>query len=88
VLVSNAGIQIVKSVVDFSLAEWKRMMAVHLDGVFLTTRACLKHMYACGSGSVVYIGSVHSKEASVFKAPYVAAVPRKQTANAVTARPG
>jgi 3-hydroxybutyrate dehydrogenase len=50
------------------------MLAVHLDGAFLTTRACLRHMYAKGrGGSVIYIGSVHSKEASKLKAPYVAA---------------
>src|SRR6202012_3306242 len=45
-----------------------------LDGAFLTTRACLKRMYAQGrGGSVIYMGSVHSKEASVLKAPYVTA---------------
>jgi len=73
VLVSNAGIQIVHPLEDFSYAEWKRMMAIHVDGAFLTTRACLPHMYAQGSGSLIYMGSVHSKEASVLKAPYVAA---------------
>ena len=72
-LVSNAGIQIVKAVVDFPFADWKRLLAVHLDGAFLTTKACLKHMYKAKSGSIVYMGSVHSKEASVLKAPYVTA---------------
>src|SRR5712675_2069926 len=73
VLVSNAGIQIVHPVVDFPYADWKRLLAIHLDGAFLTTKACLKHMYAAGTGSIIYIGSVHSKEASVLKAPYVTA---------------
>jgi 3-hydroxybutyrate dehydrogenase len=73
VLVSNAGIQIVKPIVDFPFADWKRLLAIHLDGAFLTTKACLRHMYRAKSGSVVYMGSVHSKEASVLKAPYVAA---------------
>ena len=74
VLVSNAGIQIVHPVEEFSLAEWKKMLAIHLDGAFLTTKACLPHMYASGrGGSVIYMGSVHSKEASMLKAPYVAA---------------
>src|SRR5471032_158130 len=72
-LVSNAGIQIVKPVVDFDYADWKKLLAIHLDGAFLTTKACLKHMYAAKSGSVVYMGSVHSKEASKLKAPYVTA---------------
>ena len=73
VLVSNAGIQIIKSVTELSLAEWRRMLAIHLDGAFLTTRACLEHMYAAKSGTIVYMGSVHSKEASKLKAPYVTA---------------
>src|SRR5882757_8769559 len=72
-LISNAGIQIVKPVVDFPFADWKRLLAIHLDGAFLTTKACLKHMYAAKSGSIIYMGSVHSKEASVLKAPYVTA---------------
>jgi 3-hydroxybutyrate dehydrogenase len=73
VLVSNAGIQVVKPIVDFPFADWKRLLAIHLDGAFLTTKACLKHMYKAKSGSVVFMGSVHSKEASVLKAPYVTA---------------
>ena len=72
-LVSNAGIQIVKPIIDFPFGDWKRLLAIHLDGAFLTTRACLKHMYKARSGSIVYMGSVHSKEASVLKAPYVTA---------------
>jgi 3-hydroxybutyrate dehydrogenase len=73
VLVSNAGIQIVKPLVDFPFADWKKLLAIHLDGAFLTTKACLKHMYAAKYGRVVYMGSVHSKEASKLKAPYVTA---------------
>lgn len=74
ILISNAGIQIVYPVEEFSFADWKKMLAIHLDGAFLTTKACLKHMYAQGrGGSVIYMGSVHSKEASLLKAPYVTA---------------
>jgi len=73
VLISNAGIQIVAPIVDFEFAKWKRLMAIHLDGAFLTTRAALRQMYRQKSGSIVYMGSVHSKEASVLKAPYVTA---------------
>lgn len=74
VLVSNAGIQIIESVDKLAFSDWKKMLAIHLDGAFLTTKACLKHMYASGKGgSVIYMGSVHSKEASLLKAPYVTA---------------
>lgn len=74
ILVSNAGIQIVHPIEDFPFADWKKMLAIHLDGAFLTTKACLPHMYKSGrGGSVIYMGSVHSKEASILKAPYVTA---------------
>ena len=74
ILVSNAGIQIVAPITDFKFADWQKMLAIHLDGAFLTTRACMKLMVAQGrGGSIIYMGSVHSKEASVLKAPYVTA---------------
>jgi 3-hydroxybutyrate dehydrogenase len=74
VLVSNAGIQIVHPLEDFPFSEWKKMLAIHLDGAFLTTRAVLPHMQRSGrGGSIIYMGSVHSKEASVLKSAYVTA---------------
>ena len=73
ILVSNAGIQIVKPIDEFPFGEWKKMLAIHLDGAFLTTKACLRHMYKGKVGAIIYIGSVHSKEASLLKAPYVTA---------------
>lgn len=73
VLVRNAGLQIVHPLEDSPFADWKKLLAIHLDGAFLKTRACLPHMYAKGAGgSIIYMGSVHSKEASMLKA-YVTA---------------
>ena len=74
VLVSNAGIQIVNKITDFAFADWKKMLAIHLDGAFLTTRACLRDMEKRkAGGAIIYMGSVHSHEASKLKAPYVTA---------------
>jgi 3-hydroxybutyrate dehydrogenase len=73
ILVSNAGIQIIAPVEELAFDDWKRLLAVHLDGAFLCTRAALRYMYRHGGGSIIYMGSVHSKEASVLKAPYVTA---------------
>jgi 3-hydroxybutyrate dehydrogenase len=74
ILVSNAGIQVVSPLDDLAFADWKRLLSIHLDGAFLTTRAALRQMYKQGSGgSIIYMGSVHSKEASLLKGPYVAA---------------
>ncbi|WNC93554.1 3-hydroxybutyrate dehydrogenase [Paraburkholderia sp. FT54] len=74
VLVSNAGIQIVAPIEEYAFSDWKKMLAIHLDGAFLTTKAAIKHMYAGGKGgSIVYMGSVHSHEASKLKSAYVTA---------------
>jgi NAD(P)-dependent dehydrogenase (short-subunit alcohol dehydrogenase family) len=50
ILISNAGIQIVTPIVDFEFAKWKRLLSIHLDGAFLTTRAALRQMYRQKSG--------------------------------------
>ncbi len=74
VLVANAGIQIVNKITDFSLADWKKLLAIHLDGAFLTTRECLRDMETRREGgAIIYMGSVHSHLASKLKAPYVTA---------------
>lgn len=73
ILVSNAGIQIVNPIEQYAYADWKKMMAIHLDGAFLTTKAVLPHMYAAGGGTVIYMGSVHSHQASQLKSAYVTA---------------
>jgi 3-hydroxybutyrate dehydrogenase len=78
VLVSNAGIQIVHAVEDFPYSEWKKMLAIHLDGAFLTTKAVIPHMKRLvdgrpQGGAIIYMGSVHSKEASLLKSAYITA---------------
>ncbi len=73
VLVSNAGVQIVHPIEKFPFADWRKMLAIHLDGAFLTSRACIPHMRDSGGGSIIFMGSVHSKEASALKSAYVTA---------------
>lgn len=74
ILISNAGIQIVSPVHNYTLSDWRKMMGIHLDGAFLTTRAALNYMYAQQTGgTIIYIGSVHSHEASPLKSAYVTA---------------
>jgi 3-hydroxybutyrate dehydrogenase len=73
ILVSNAGIQIVYPIEEFPFADWKKLIAIHLDGAFLTTKSCVKHMYKQKLGALIYMGSVHSHEASPLKSAYVAA---------------
>lgn len=74
ILISNAGVQIINPIEQFAFADWKKMLAIHLDGGFLTTKAALKHMYKDDrGGTVIYMGSVHSHEASKLKSAYVTA---------------
>ena len=73
IALANAGIQHIDAVHKLSFSDWRKVMNVHLDGAFLVTRAALKQMYASGGGTMLYMGSVHSLEASPLKAPYVAA---------------
>jgi 3-hydroxybutyrate dehydrogenase len=74
VLISNAGIQIISPIVDLKYEDWKRLMAIHADGAFLTTRAAMRAMIAGKrGGTILLMGSVHSHEASPLKAPYVTA---------------
>lgn len=73
ILVSNAGIQIVHPIEEFPFEDWRKIISIHLDGAFLTTKACVKYMYAQKSGALIYMGSVHSHEASPLKSAYVAA---------------
>ena len=79
ILISNAGVQIINPIDQFAFADWKKMLAIHLDGGFLTTKAALQHMYQddgtgkSRGGMVIYMGSVHSHEASRLKSAYVTA---------------
>ncbi len=74
IVVSNAGVQHIAPLDELAFKDWRKVIAVHLDGAFLVTRAALRQMYRLGNGgSILYMGSVHSKLASPLKAPYVAA---------------
>ena len=73
VLINNAGIQKVGSVVDYPAETWDKLMAVMMTGPFLMTKAVLPGMRARGFGRLIHIGSFHSIVASPFKSAYVAA---------------
>jgi 3-hydroxybutyrate dehydrogenase len=74
VLVSNAGIQIIHPITDFSFDDWRKVLAIHLDGAFLATRAAMRSMIHRGQGgAILYMGSVHSHIASPNKSAYIAA---------------
>jgi NAD(P)-dependent dehydrogenase (short-subunit alcohol dehydrogenase family) len=66
-LVNNAGILLATSPLEnISLAEWERMMAVNLTGVFLCTRAVLPLLKAKRSGKIVNVSSTAGRSTSTF----------------------
>ncbi len=74
VAVSNAGVQHIAPITEFGFEDWRRVVGIHLDGGFLLTRAAMRHWQSAGKGGVLlYMGSIHSLEASPLKAAYVAA---------------
>ena len=74
VAVSNAGVQHIAPITEFALEDWRRVLGIHLDGGFLLTRAAMRHWQSTGKGGLLlYMGSIHSLEASPLKAAYVTA---------------
>ena len=58
ILVNNAADRQQKPLTEISLAEWRHVTGIIVDGAFLCARACLPHMVAAGGGTVVNIGGV------------------------------
>jgi NAD(P)-dependent dehydrogenase (short-subunit alcohol dehydrogenase family) len=72
VLVANAGIAVVRPVLDMTLDEWRRQTAVNLDGVFLSVKHAIPAMRRAGGGSVVLMSSVAGLRGSAGLAGYSA----------------
>ncbi len=73
ILVNNAGIGIGGSVLEMTLANWRRQTAINLDGVFLGTKHSIPLMRASGDGgSIVNISSVAGLKGSANLAGYCA----------------
>jgi 3(or 17)beta-hydroxysteroid dehydrogenase len=57
ILVNNAGVILWKKIEDTSLEEWRWLMSINLDGVFLGTRYAMGAMKKSGGGSIINISS-------------------------------
>ena len=73
VVVANAGVAFVKPLVEVSLADWRGLMDVNLDGVFVTAREAGKQMAARGGGSIVTMASITGLRGSPLIGTYAAA---------------
>ncbi len=69
-LVNNAGIAVFKPMLDTTLEEWRRVLAVNLDGPFILTQAVAPIMRDQGGGSIVNIASISGLRASTMRVAY------------------
>jgi 3-oxoacyl-[acyl-carrier protein] reductase len=72
VLVNNAGVGVLKPLLELTPAEWHRMVDVNLNALYHVTRAVLPGMVARGRGHVVIVGSIAGRSAFVGGAGYAA----------------
>ncbi len=73
IMVANAGIGIMGALVDMSLKDWRRQMAINVDGVFLSVKYCIPAMRRAGNGgSIVMLSSVAGLRGSAGLAGYSA----------------
>ena len=69
-LVNNAGIAVFKPMLDTTLEEWRRVLAVNLDGPFILTQAVAPIRRDQGGGSIVNIASISGLRASTMRIAY------------------
>ena len=72
VMVANAGIGIMGPIVQMTLADWRRQVAVNLDGVFLSVKYAVPAMRRAGGGSIIMMSSVAGLRGSAGLAGYCA----------------
>lgn len=73
ILFNNAGIQHRQPLAEFSLNDWRRLMSIDLDAVFIVGQAVAKRMLTRGRGKIINTCSVNSELARASIAPYTAA---------------
>ena len=72
VLVNNAGISFAKPIDEMTLDEWRKVMNVNLDGVFLGTKRAIRAMKTSGGGSIINVASVSGIKPSPTASAYCA----------------
>jgi 3(or 17)beta-hydroxysteroid dehydrogenase len=72
ILVNNAGVETIKLIPETSLEDWRKLMSVNLDGVFLGVKTAIAAMRKSGGGSIVNISSVAGINGYARQAAYCA----------------
>lgn len=72
ILINNAGMNIRKQPEEYTMAEWRQILSVNLDGAFYSSYAVYPVMKKGGGGKIINIGSMMSIFGAPFSAPYAA----------------
>jgi 3-oxoacyl-[acyl-carrier protein] reductase len=72
-LINNAALRREKPIDEMTLTEWREVMSVTLDGVFLCVKACLPHLRRSDAGAIVNIGGLSAYTGSKHRAHVVTA---------------
>jgi 2-deoxy-D-gluconate 3-dehydrogenase len=72
ILVNNAGINIRKQPEQYTMAEWRQVLSINLDGAFYCSHAAYPEMKKAGGGKIINIGSMMSIFGAPFAVPYAA----------------
>jgi 3-oxoacyl-[acyl-carrier protein] reductase len=73
ILVNNAAGRPEKKLDEMTLADWRGVLGVILDGAFLTVKACLPHLKQSGAGAIINIGGVSAHVGTKHRAHVVTA---------------
>src|SRR4029077_4690478 len=71
--VNNAAVRNETPFEDIKLEEWRRVIAIVLDGAFLCTQSCLPHLYRVRGGAIVNIGGMTAHKGATGRAHVIAA---------------
>jgi len=72
ILVNNAGIELLKSIEEITVAEWDRVMAVNVGGIFLCCKYALPYFKKQGKGNIINMGSCAGYIGASFQTLYCA----------------
>jgi 3-oxoacyl-[acyl-carrier protein] reductase len=73
ILVNNAALRAEKALADMSLAEWREVISVVLDGAFNCVKACLPHLRKSDAAAIVNVGGLSAHTGAAHRAHVVTA---------------
>jgi 3-oxoacyl-[acyl-carrier protein] reductase len=73
ILVNNAAVRVETPFEEIKLEEWRRVLAIVLDGTFICTQACLPHLVRAEAAAVVNVGGLTGHKGALHRAHVITA---------------